>query len=77
MITLFHYLKFFLLVIIGIALLPIWVLYIITRYMIFRYSFTKNLQKYGIDKATAKSLSKKLNIFLPHNYIKWRSFPVK
>lgn len=77
MITIYHYLKFALTVIIGIVLLPVWVLYIIGKYMIFRYSFTKNLQKHGIDKATAKSLSKELNIFLPHNYIKWRSSPVK
>lgn len=77
MMTIFHYLKFGLTIIIGIVLLPIWVLYFITKYMIFRYTFTKNLQKYGIDKATAKSLSKELNIFLPHNYINWRSSPAK
>lgn len=77
MITIFHYLKFAIKLIIGIVLLPLWVLYVITKYMIFRYTFTKNLQKHGIDKTTAKSLSKELNIFLPHNYIKWRSSPAK
>lgn len=77
MITIFYYLKFGLTIIIGIVLLPIWVLYVITKYMIFRHTFTKNLQKHGIDKTTAKSLSKELNIFLPHNYIKLRSSPAK
>lgn len=77
MITIFAYLKFLIRVIIGIVLLPFWVMYIIIKYLIFRYTFNKNLQKQGVDKITARLLSKELNMLLPHNYKKWGTSPEK
>lgn len=70
MLTIFYYVKFIFKMVIGIVLLPFWILYVISKYMIFRYTFSKNLKDHGIDKATSKSLLKELNIFPYPKYIK-------
>ena len=52
--------------------MPFWILYLISKYMIFRYNFSVNLKSHGVDKATSKLLVKELNIFPSASFLKGR-----
>ena len=52
--------------------MPFWILYLISKYMIFRYNFGANLKSHGIDKATSKLLVKELNILPSISFLKGR-----
>lgn len=70
MITLYHYVKFIIKFLLGLILLPIWVLYAVTKYMIFKYTFNKELKICGLDKNTSKELSRGLKELLPIEILK-------
>ena len=69
MATIFLYIKLFFKLIIALLLLPFIIVYTLIKYKIFKFIFNRELRAYGINKNTAKTLSKELNMLLPHKFL--------
>jgi hypothetical protein len=62
MVTVYRFIKAFILLLLLLVLSPLILLWYYLRYLIFRYVFIRNLRKCGIDRDTSAEIADHLRI---------------
>lgn len=58
----FTWLRLIIKLVLALILLPFWLIYLLLKYLYFKYNFKKELKLLGLDKRAIKDLSKEIGM---------------